>query len=62
MIIKIIITSHFDFYDLLCDEVGINRWNEGEYWRVFESFKVEVLPSDVRDVTEEFKTELKETT
>lgn len=50
---------HFDFYDLLVNEAGINTWNDGEYWRVFESFKVEILPSDIRDVTEEFKAELK---
>ena len=51
---------HDWYWDLLYDEVGISTWNDGEYWRVFESFKVEILPSDVRDVAEEFKSELKE--
>lgn len=40
------------YVDCLNDLIG--RWNEGEYWRVFDNYKVYEVPVVIKDVTEEF--------
>jgi hypothetical protein len=41
------------YEDCLNDLIG--RWNEGEYWRVFDNFKVYDVPVVIKDITKEFE-------
>lgn len=43
-----------DFYQEMLSTIGIKTWADGEYWRVFESFKVIHVPVELRDVTHRF--------
>jgi len=45
-------TSYF-YIELLSDLIG--TWNDGEYWRVFESFAVYLVPNQIQDCSVAFK-------
>lgn len=44
-----------DYYSDLLYDIGLGTWGEGEYRRVFESYKIFYVPGEIEDVTEEFK-------
>lgn len=44
-----------DYYNELLYDLGLGSWADGEYRRVFESFKVLRVPEVIQDVTDEFK-------
>ena len=44
-----------DYYNDLLYDLGLGTWCEGEYRRVFDSYKVFYIPGEVEEVTDEFK-------
>jgi len=44
----------YNWYSDILYDFGITRWGEGEYWRVFESFEVFFVPSEIQNVTTKF--------